>query len=215
MGIATGKALFQSWNALPLYVNEQGNDLFLAVSADGVQCGAPTGGDKGNGTINAKAVYDDNTLLTCIPVQKEFLDSGTIDKSYWNNLVPEPAKRFDVTERIVTKRDPETGVLVDTIEVDRVELPTQVEEHPSIAIMEDLMQRGYDPRDPAKYCEYLYEHNSLPGMPTRADWVHNDLSQGQIMTRLWLAAELLAISYRTSHQEMESMKQRLAVLEAA
>ena len=30
----------------------------------GVTVGAPTGGDKGAGTINATAVYDDNTLLT-------------------------------------------------------------------------------------------------------------------------------------------------------
>lgn len=32
--------------------------------ANGVQFGAPTGGDKGSGTVNATAVYDDNTLLT-------------------------------------------------------------------------------------------------------------------------------------------------------
>jgi len=30
----------------------------------GLQVGAPTGGDKGTGTINATAVYDDNVLLT-------------------------------------------------------------------------------------------------------------------------------------------------------
>lgn len=30
----------------------------------GVQIGSPTGGDKGAGTLNANAVYDDNTLLT-------------------------------------------------------------------------------------------------------------------------------------------------------
>ena len=32
--------------------------------AQGVQVGSPTGGDKGAGTLNANAVYDDNTLLT-------------------------------------------------------------------------------------------------------------------------------------------------------
>jgi hypothetical protein len=30
----------------------------------GLVVGSPTGGDKGSGTINATAVYDDNTLLT-------------------------------------------------------------------------------------------------------------------------------------------------------
>lgn len=32
--------------------------------AQGIQVGAPTGGDKGVGTLNATAVYDDNVLLT-------------------------------------------------------------------------------------------------------------------------------------------------------
>lgn len=35
-----------------------------ATIGQGVQVGAPTGGDKGVGTLNAQAVYDDNTLLT-------------------------------------------------------------------------------------------------------------------------------------------------------
>jgi len=193
VGSGGGHTYEQSWNAQPFHINNQGNDLFLAEGADGVQCGAPTGGDKGNGTVNAKAVYDDNTLLTCIPVQKEFLDNGTIDKAYWNSKTPDAPKKFDE---------------------DKKELPAEPMEHPSIAIMEDLMAAGYDPRNPTKYCDYLYEHNSLPGMPTRANWVHNELSQGQVMTRLWLAAELLAVSYRTSHQEMETLKNEVALLKA-
>jgi len=36
----------------------------LDVQGGGVLVGSPTGGDKGAGTINAEAVYDDNTLLT-------------------------------------------------------------------------------------------------------------------------------------------------------
>lgn len=37
----------------------------MTISADGgLVVGSPTGGSKGIGTINAKAVYDDNTILT-------------------------------------------------------------------------------------------------------------------------------------------------------
>ena len=36
----------------------------LKAGVDGVMVGFPTGAYKGSGTINAKAVYDDNTLLT-------------------------------------------------------------------------------------------------------------------------------------------------------
>lgn len=48
---------------LDQYVS-RGNDLQGGVHASGVVVGTPTGGAKGFGTINAKAVYDDNTLLT-------------------------------------------------------------------------------------------------------------------------------------------------------
>ena len=43
------------------YVTNAG---IIYVPATGIVVGAPTGGYKGAGTINAKGVYDDNTLLT-------------------------------------------------------------------------------------------------------------------------------------------------------
>jgi hypothetical protein len=54
----------------------------------GLVVGAPTGGDKGQGTINATAVYDDNTLLTCMALASEFLAEGTVDTAFWDSLVP-------------------------------------------------------------------------------------------------------------------------------
>lgn len=44
----------------------------------GVQVGSPTGGDKGVGNINAKAVYDDNVLLTDLVL--DLAVDGTWDK---------------------------------------------------------------------------------------------------------------------------------------
>ena len=48
--------------------NDSGGNIAVAMSIEratgAVQVGSPTGGYKGAGTINAKAVYDDNTLLT-------------------------------------------------------------------------------------------------------------------------------------------------------
>lgn len=52
----------------------------------GLVWGAPTGGDKGAGTINAQAVYDDNTLLTDyvfdLHVDGRLLDDSDRAKSY-------------------------------------------------------------------------------------------------------------------------------------
>jgi hypothetical protein len=41
-----------------------GTKVFTISSGGGAQLGSPTGGDKGAGTLNAAAVYDDNVLLT-------------------------------------------------------------------------------------------------------------------------------------------------------
>lgn len=45
-----------------------------------------TGGDKGVNTINAGAVYDDNTLLTCYPI--EHAVDGKIDLAFWDSMAP-------------------------------------------------------------------------------------------------------------------------------
>jgi hypothetical protein len=52
----------------------------------GLYTPAATGGDKGADSINAKAVYDDNTLLTCGPL--ELMNTGGVDLDKWDSLVP-------------------------------------------------------------------------------------------------------------------------------
>ncbi|MDX2275843.1 MAG: DUF2793 domain-containing protein [Hyphomonadaceae bacterium] len=54
--------------------------------ATGLVLGAPTGGDKGAGTLNATAVYDDNTLLTCFVL--EYARTGALDLEFWDSAAP-------------------------------------------------------------------------------------------------------------------------------
>jgi len=73
--------------------------------SNGVIVGAPTGGYKGTGTLNATAVYDDNSILT--PYVLEAAISGTIDTKQLDKDIPnkdskgqsknrkhEPARKF-------------------------------------------------------------------------------------------------------------------------
>jgi hypothetical protein len=69
----------------------------------GVLIGAPTGGFKGVGQLNAIAVYDDNVLLTCYVL--EALQAGVIDLEKWDGCVPdrevpEFVEMVDVTEDV-------------------------------------------------------------------------------------------------------------------
>jgi len=68
----------------------------LTFSADSYVFGAPTGGAKGAGTINAVAVYDDNVLLTCYVLEQAI--HGQIDLGFWDAAsrkgAHEPAHRL-------------------------------------------------------------------------------------------------------------------------
>lgn len=60
-----------------------------AYIGNGLVVGSPTGGDKGAGTINAVAVYDDNVLLTDYVFQAWL--EGYVDIERWDS---KPAERF-------------------------------------------------------------------------------------------------------------------------
>lgn len=80
------------------------------IVAEGLYHASATGGDKGNNTINFGAVYDDNTLLTCMAMAEEFRTKGVIDLDKWDALVPD----IEIPERI------ETVPVMADVEVERV-----------------------------------------------------------------------------------------------
>ena len=92
----------------------------------GVYTPSATGGDKGNGTINAQAVYDDNVLLTCYAI--EAYKTGTVTVSYWDSTAldldvaaqPEQVENRPVTQKVMRARRVRDGArLVETmVEVD-------------------------------------------------------------------------------------------------
>lgn len=98
-GNLTAYAILRALIEDPTNGSEDGGlDLQLLVAganttamkiAPGLVLGAPTGGQKGIGTLNATAVYDDNTLLTCMALQEEFLDRGAVDLAKWDAIVPD------------------------------------------------------------------------------------------------------------------------------
>lgn len=60
----------------------------IATMESGLIVGSPTGGDKGAGTINAQAVYDDNTLLTDYVFEPDYqiLPIAEMEAYYQDNL---------------------------------------------------------------------------------------------------------------------------------
>lgn len=92
-----------------------GSEASIAFTANvittlgSVVVGAPTGGAKGGGTVNALAVYDDNVLLTAYPIDA-YLD-GTISEVKWDNKVAnrvipaKPETKVQRTELVEVERE--------------------------------------------------------------------------------------------------------------
>ena len=80
----------------------------------GIYMVGATGGDKGTGSINATAVYDDNTLLTCY-VLEGWLD-GAINVDRWDAAVPD---REDEERRHERARG-FAAVLKDRLDTDKL-----------------------------------------------------------------------------------------------
>jgi hypothetical protein len=112
IGVIGGNASDQNiYYATPAGAGHQfrvNNANVALVGPAGVVVGAPTGGSKGTGTINAVAVYDDNVLLTCVGVQ--YLKHGEVDLAQWDALSPvkhhRTAHRFVELVKTFDPRDP-------------------------------------------------------------------------------------------------------------
>lgn len=219
----------------------------------GLQIGAPTGGDKGTGTLNATAVYDDNTLLTCMAAASEFFERGAVDLDKWDamvpdRLVPEVRERVpvmvEVDEPVISMKAGPHGYVSKVLPrkqkkhleewvpvhdehgngVDAVLEPVYEEKvtparvvkrrHEVAHLFAAMLKEGFDPRDPRQYLAKLKADEALPGMPTQATWKHNKLSTGEIMSRKWLAMELLAAAFGTLVDEHDALVKRVDALAA-
>lgn len=205
-----------------------------------------TGTDKGVDTINAKAVYDDNVLLT--DVVQEFAATGKVDLVKWDASVPDrqiaeqkrmrPVTIKRTVPAIVDEPDKD-GSLVrrqKMVEIDApvfadltpifdengngigareehlmeevVLVPAAVEprQHFAARLFKDMIDTGFDPRDPVQYMAKVAADRALPGMPTEAEWEHGKFSLGEIHTRSVLAMEIMA-------QAMGGVLKRVEALE--
>lgn len=71
----------------------------------GIYSRAVTGGDKGDGTINAIAVYDDDVLLTCYAIDQ--YRNGSVDVAFWDSTALDldvPAQPEQAEDRPVTRK---------------------------------------------------------------------------------------------------------------
>lgn len=195
-----------------LGVGETAPGALLHVDGGGVLVGNPTGGDKGVGALNAQAVYDDNTLLSCY-VFDQALD-GAVDLAKWDAKTPDrrhPAV-VEVAVEPVVEIGPDGAVLALERRVERETAPERVEprRHEPLRKFAACIGGAHDPLTLDGYARHWREKRHLTSLPNEAafDAATAPLSTGEWVQRLIETVEIQAVL-------IEALNQRLKALEGA
>ena len=156
--------------------------LIIQRSSGAIQVGAPTGGFKGAGTINAVGVYDDNVLLTCYAIEAEL--TGKVTKARWDD---------SALNRELTQPDGRKTVEATTHEPAARFAP-----------------RAADMLDPKRYGELWRATGHLAAMPSPAEWEASGkkMAVGDIVQRLWETVEVQAIHIDKLLARIEALEAR-------
>lgn len=154
----------------------------------GLYAAAASGGDKGAGTINAVAVYDDNTLLTCGPL--ELMRDGKVDLAKWDAIAADNAPSADAPPR----------------------------RHAVMHSFAAMLAEGFDPRDPENYCARLRADGAVPGLFSEGEWralaqAGDKPDVGTAMTRVFLALDNLAVAFDALVARHAALAARLDALD--
>lgn len=78
-----------------------------------------------------------------------------------------------------------------------------------------MLDEGFDPRDPKKYFDKMLADEALPGLKTKANWVPNEESNAKRTNRIILALELQTAAFKTVYEQVEALKAEVASLKKA
>ena len=221
-GVAGGTSLGQGGNFL-LYGATHGtraSDLLLRsgstviweydASDSGWECavdivvGSPTGGHKGAGTINAQAVYDDNSLLT--PYVLEWARDGAVDLDALDAKVPDR----QIEQKTFSEVTDDDGKVVGVEEVRTTR--TEVRRHEPARKFLARIGTEYDPLDIDKYTKHWRDKSHLTSMPNPAKLASgSELSAGEWVQRLVETCEIQAIHIAELHERLKALEQSVAV----
>ena len=169
---------------------------------------AETFAEKGTFTDEDVAEWDARVPDQIEPARKEqkpVMEKAIVSKLVRDDdgsmrAVPIEAERQKVEQIPVYAADGKTGIdMIEEPVFEEVDIPEKVipRQHHAARVFKALIDGGFDPRDPAAYIAKMRADEALPGMPTKADWEHNALSSGEMVSRLWLATEMLALTVAT------------------
>ena len=177
----------------------------------GLVVGAPTGGDVAAGAVNAQAVYDDNSLLTCYIV--EAWKYGTIDLAKWDAIAPNREHPAEY-ETIKTGDIDAEGNAVTSQRLVK-EAWTEVREH---APARGFAKVAADRLDIDKFAKFVWDNERLPAFPAPDRWADmyaGKMATGDLIQRLWETVEVMAVHSIDARKREIALTARIEALEAS
>ena len=166
---------------------------------EGLLMGSATGGDKGAGTINAVAVYDDNSLLSCY-VFDQALD-GAIDSEKWDAKVPDRVIKARHDER----KNKKTGK-IEIVEIEPAR--TERRTHGPMRKFAARIGTEYDPLTLDGYAKHWREKRHLTAMPNEASFdLQRGMAAGEWIQRLVETAEIQAVLIEQLNGRVKTLEQ--------
>jgi hypothetical protein len=158
----------------------------------GVLIGSATGGDKGVGTLNATAVYDDNTLLTCYVMEAN--KTGSVDIAEWDRYAVDRVVRGEYDEIIDIEKRQHFGAR---------------------KFAARLANPNENPLVLENYIRHWKEKDHLSSLPSKANYdrMSPKESIGDWVQRLVETVELQAIHDAALLDRINALEARIVVLE--
>lgn len=181
-------------------------EMAIAYTGGGVVIGSPTGSFKGSGNLNAQAVYDDNSLLTCYPFEA-YID-GKVDLEKWDARAPDRVHPdvYDVVEDTDAVPDqdgkqPTKRVLIRKGFVEK-------RQHFGARKFTSRLGTEFDPLDIDKFGAHWKQKRHLTTMPNKDkyDPVNGAMSTGELIQRLVETVEIQAIHIDKLHSRLKTLE---------
>lgn len=153
--------------------------------------GSPTGGSNGAGTINAEAVYDDNSLLSCY-VFDQVID-GTVDLNKWD---------LKVGDRLYIDKRDEQGRPVS--------YKKEVRSHTLARKFISRVGTEHDPLTLDGYAKHWKEKRHLSSLPNEVKFdVDEGMSTGEWIQRLVETVEIQAVLIEKINQRLKKTRKSI------
>lgn len=158
---------------------------------------------------------DVNPVMETVSVSKAVLADTSYGKVVSIATVEDTRQAFDLIPIYDDKGNGLDAIAQPVFETIVTPEQTIKRVHGTARLFKDMCDAGFDPRDPEQFFAKMRADEALPGMPTKADWQHNEVESGELFCRHWLATEMLAIVSNVMWNKIKDLDARISVLESA